>query len=152
MGVKVDHWESPVTEKGLTLMMCGPRHRITVAYFCKDGSLKAEHRHLRDLVRAWADGRTAPLPLPAGVTAEAITDCLLEHNAEAALGFLLPAPAHQEAFVQQVNFSRSRTDFLLLEYERLLPILTAARRRRCLRMPRGGRVSPPRGQKRPSFL
>ncbi len=87
--------------------------------------MKAEHRHLRDLVRAWADGRTAPLPLPAGVTTEAITDCLRVHNAEAVLGSLLPASAREEAFVQQVNLSRSRSDFLLLEYERLLPILTA---------------------------
>ncbi len=75
------------------------------------------------MVQAWAAGRTAPLVLPAGVTAEAITFCLREHNVEAALGRLLPEAARDEVFVNNVNLSRSRSDFLLLEYERLLPIL-----------------------------
>ena len=78
--------------------------------------MTATHQHLQDMVQAWAAGRTAPLVLPAGVTAEAITFCLREHNVEAALGRLLPEAARDEVFVNNVNLSRSRSDFLLLEY------------------------------------
>ncbi len=88
--------------------------------------MTTEQQYLRDLVAAWAADRTAVMPLPAGVTAAAIEDRLQSHNVEAVLGPLLPESARSTAFKQQVNLSRGRSDFLLLEYERLLPVLSTA--------------------------
>jgi len=87
--------------------------------------LTAEQQYLIDLIHAWAAGQTTPVPFPAGVTADAVQERLCAHNVEAALGPLLPGSSQDEFFVQQMNLSRGRTDFLLLELERLLSIISA---------------------------
>ncbi len=88
--------------------------------------MSGEQQYLMDLVRAWAGGRTTPLPLPAGVAVQAVRERLLAHNIEAVLGPLLPEPSRDTVFSKQMSLSRSRSDFLLLEYERLLPVLSAS--------------------------
>lgn len=87
--------------------------------------MTAIQQYLIDLIHAWAAGQTAPVPFPVGVTAGAVQDRLCAHNIEAALGSLLPAASQSESFAQRVNLSRGRTDFLLLELERLLPVIAA---------------------------
>lgn len=86
--------------------------------------MTGEQQYLADLVQAWASGRTTPLPLPPHVSGEAIIARLRAHNVEVLLAPLLPASAHTPILARQVDVSRARSDFLLLEYERLLPVLT----------------------------
>lgn len=85
--------------------------------------MSADLQYLKDLVQAWAAGRTAPVPLPPTVDLVTMQARLREHNVEAVLGPLLPESARDAVFAKQMDLSRSRTDFLLLEYERLLPLL-----------------------------
>lgn len=72
---------------------------------------------------AWASGRVAPLPLPAAACGEAVRDLLRQHHVEAVLGPLLPVAERDSVLVRQMAQSRGRTDFLLLEGERLLPVM-----------------------------
>ncbi len=81
-------------------------------------------QHLKDLVTAWASGRAAPLPLPDGVTAAQMREVLCAHNVEVVLGPLLPDSGGDRTLTHQVDLARGRTDFLLLECERLIPVLT----------------------------
>lgn len=87
--------------------------------------MTAEHQYLCDLVRTWAAGRETTVPLPPGVGAEAVVALLHAHKVEAALGPLLPPAVANEAFARQMDLGRNRTDFLLLELERLCPVFAA---------------------------
>ncbi len=88
--------------------------------FLGEGPLTAEQQYLTALVKAWAGSDSAPVPAPAGVSLDAIRSRLYAHNVEAAIGPFLPAATHDEAFVEHVRLSRGRTNFLLLECERVL--------------------------------
>jgi len=85
--------------------------------------LNGEQQYLVDLIHAWAAGRTSPVTLPPHVKAEAIWARLCKHNVEAPLAPLLPAGEQMPNVAQEIDHSRARSRFLLLECERLLPVL-----------------------------
>ena len=85
--------------------------------------LHAERHYLSQLVQAWAAGSTTPVPLPAGVSATAVSRRLRAHNIEAALAPLLPPEVLTPEFAAEIAVSRTRSTLLLLECERLLPAL-----------------------------
>lgn len=86
--------------------------------------MTGKQKYLSDLVHAWAAGRKDPVPLPQLVSGQEIRASLVAHNVEAVLGSLLPDAERTTELNEQVDYSRTRSGFLLLECERLLPVLT----------------------------
>jgi hypothetical protein len=80
-------------------------------------------QYLITLVRTWAKGAAGPVAPPAGLDAEALRANLRAHNVDATLGPLLPAELRDTAFDEQMAASRVRTTDLLLECERILPLV-----------------------------
>jgi len=83
--------------------------------------------YLVDLATAWANRAAGPVEPPAGFEpaahAPALREALLAHNVEVALGALLPPALRDEAIAAQMAVSRARTGELLLEAERILPLV-----------------------------
>jgi len=63
------------------------------------------------------------LPAPGGIDPAAVRSMLEAHNVEVILGALLPDALKDEAFRRQVEVSRGRSIDLLLECERILPLI-----------------------------
>lgn len=82
-----------------------------------------EQQTLIILARAWANGAVGPVELPADVDPVAVRAALLAHNVDATLGPLLPAHLRTAVFDEQMAASRTRTADLLLECERILPLV-----------------------------
>ena len=82
-----------------------------------------EQQYLIDLSHAWAKGAAGPVPAPAGIDAAAVRSMLEAHNVEVTLGALLPEAMRDGAFDRQVQASRTRSTDLLLECERILPLI-----------------------------
>lgn len=82
-----------------------------------------EHHYLINLAQAWARGATGPVPPTAAPDPATVRTALLAHNVDATLGPLLPADLRTAAFDEQVAVSRARTTELLLECERILPLV-----------------------------
>lgn len=80
-------------------------------------------QYLIELATAWAKGATSPVSPPPDLDAAAVRAALLDHNVETALGPLLPAGLRDEAFTAQMAVSRARSTQLLLECERILPLV-----------------------------
>jgi hypothetical protein len=84
-------------------------------------------RYLVDLATAWANRAAGPVALPAGFApaahGPALRAALVAHNVEVALGALLPPSLVDETFTDQCATSRARTMSLLLEAERILPLV-----------------------------
>lgn len=79
------------------------------------------------LATAWANRAAGPVEAPAGFDprrdAAALRAALLAHNVETPLGALLPAALRDEAFDAQAAASGARSVELLLEAERILPLV-----------------------------
>ncbi len=82
-----------------------------------------EHQYLIKLAGTWAKGAAGPVAPPAGLDADALRATLRAHNVDATLGPLLPAELRNAAFDEQMAASRARTTDLLLECERILPLV-----------------------------
>lgn len=84
-------------------------------------------RYLVDLATAWANRAAGPVEPPAGFVpaahGPALRAGLLAHNVEVPLSALLPPSLADEAFAAEVVTSRARTTSLLLEAERILPLV-----------------------------
>lgn len=84
-------------------------------------------RYLVELATAWANRADGPVAPPPGFEPEehapALRAALLAHNVEVSLGALLPTALRDAAFEAQVATSRARTTALLLEAERILPLV-----------------------------
>ena len=82
-----------------------------------------EQQYLIDLSHAWAKGAAGPVAPPPGIDPAAVRSRLEAHNVEVTLGALLPDAMKDEAFARQVDVSRARSTDLLLECERILPLI-----------------------------
>lgn len=80
------------------------------------------------LATAWANRAAGPVEPPAGFDprrdAAALRAALLAHNVEVPLGALLPPALRDEAFAAKVAASAQRSVELLLEAERILPLVS----------------------------
>jgi len=86
--------------------------------------LTGNQRYITELIRAWASGGSPPFAPLATVELDRVKSCLCAHNIEAALGPLLVGAEVDDQFNAKVAESRARSEFLLLECERILPVLT----------------------------
>jgi hypothetical protein len=82
-----------------------------------------EQQYLITLARAWVEGATGPVVPPMNPDPAAMRAALLAHNVDATLGPLLPANLRTTTFDDQMAASRIRTTDLLLECERILPLV-----------------------------
>lgn len=80
-------------------------------------------QYLIELATSWAKGSTSTVGAPPDLDAAGVRAALLAHNVEAALGPLLPAEFRDESFTAQMAVSRARSTDLLLECERILPLV-----------------------------
>jgi hypothetical protein len=80
-------------------------------------------QYLINLCHAWAKGATAPVSPPAGVDPDAVRAALQAHNVDAALGDLLPPDWVDAEFTARRATARQRSVDLLLECERILPLV-----------------------------
>jgi|GEM_PF-1337769 len=87
--------------------------------------ISTEIQYLVRLIRSWltdpAAGSTQPVSR--GVSGDEVRRLLAAHRIEAALAGCLAPELLTPAFDQLVRSSRERTDFLLMELERVLPVL-----------------------------
>ena len=81
-------------------------------------------QYLINLTTAWAKGATSPVTPPPGLDGAALRAALLAHNVEVSLGALLPPELRDDAFDAQVAAARLRSADLLLECERILPLVS----------------------------
>ena len=81
-------------------------------------------QYLINLTTAWAKGATSPVTPPPGLDGAALRAALLAHNVEVPLGALLPPELRDDAFDAQVAAARLRSADLLLECERILPLVS----------------------------
>ncbi len=91
--------------------------------------MNIQTRHyINNLLTAWArhGGRyaDAPIAVPEGVDTAKVCDVLVSHQIQVALESYLPPEAHSLEFRENLAASRERTAFLLMELERLLPVIT----------------------------
>lgn len=95
----------------------------------KQGIMEKETRqYLKSLLQAWLStepgAEPRPVPPPPGLDAARIRQLLVDHKVEVALGPYLPLNFHSESFRQSTMAAGQRTAFLLLELERILPVIT----------------------------
>lgn len=86
--------------------------------------MNGNQTYISELIRAWADGDSHPVAPAAAIDLSRIKTSLCDHNVEAALGPLLCTADVDDQFAAKMAESRSRSEFLLLECERILPVLT----------------------------
>lgn len=80
-------------------------------------------QYLVNLATAWANGAGGPVPAPAGLDRPALRAALLAHNVEVPLGALLPDDLRDDNLASHAEASRARSTVLLLEAERILPLV-----------------------------
>ena len=80
-------------------------------------------QYLSNLCHAWAKGAAEPVAPPEGLDPAAVRAALLAHNVDVALGDLLPAAWRDDEFAARRAASRQRSGDLLLECERILPLV-----------------------------